>query len=523
MKFSKYLSIRKTPQSDPIFGAGQTPNSAGGYAWAIDPWALLDRFLILGTEGGTYYISERKLTLDHASNVLNLIKLDGQRVVNRIVEISDSGRAPKNGPAIFALALCASHGDAETKQAALASLRKVCRTGTHLFQFASECGEMRGWGRGLRRAIGNWYNDAEVNDLTYQAIKYQQREGWSHRDLLRLAHPKPASEEHKTLYKWIVDGELVSDNAKLEAFMGLSKASDPDEAVKWIRESRLPRECVPTQFLTNPSVWEALLEDMPMMAMVRNLSNMTKCGLLTPQSEATQKVLNELKSAERIKRSRAHPMVFLLASSTYGSGSGFKGKGQWIPVPAISDALDGAFYTAFANVEPTGKRFLLGVDVSGSMAGARVGGTLLTASEAATAMAMVNMVSEPNCIPMAFTSGFIKLNLTPKMRLSDALRLTQSLPFEATDCALPMLYATKHKLQIDVFVVYTDSETWYGKVHPSQALAEYRQKSGIDAKLIVVAMAGNNFTIADPSDAGMLDVVGFDASVPQAMREFVVG
>ena len=60
------------------------------------------------------------------------------------------------------------------------------------------------------------------------------------------------------------------------------------------------------------------------------------------------------------------------------------------------------------------------------------------------------------------------------------------------------------------------------RVHPAQALAEYRQKTGIDAKLIVVGMCANRFTIADPRDPGMLDVVGFDTAVPVAMREFAV-
>jgi 60 kDa SS-A/Ro ribonucleoprotein len=43
---------------------------------------------------------------------------------------------------------------------------------------------------------------------------------------------------------------------------------------------------------------------------------------------------------------------------------------------------------------------------------------------------------------------------------------------------------------------------------------------GIPAKLIVVGMTVNNFSIADPSDAGMMDVVGFDTATPQLMADF---
>ena len=35
-------------------------------------------------------------------------------------------------------------------------------------------------------------------------------------------------------------------------------------------------------------------------------------------------------------------------------------------------------------------------------------------------------------------------------------------PMGGTDCAQPMIYAKKKKLEVDVFIVYTDCETWTG-------------------------------------------------------------
>ena len=83
-----------------------------------------------------------------------------------------------------------------------------------------------------------------------------------------------------------------------------------------------------------------------------------------------------------------------------------------------------------------------------------------------------------------------------------------------------MVEALKHRWAVDTFVVYTDSETWAGEIHPAQALRAYRERTGIAAKLIVVAMTSNGFTIADPDDAGMLDVVGFDTATPQVISDF---
>jgi 60 kDa SS-A/Ro ribonucleoprotein len=83
-----------------------------------------------------------------------------------------------------------------------------------------------------------------------------------------------------------------------------------------------------------------------------------------------------------------------------------------------------------------------------------------------------------------------------------------------------MLLAIEKEYEIDTFIIYTDNETWAGEIHPSQALRNYREKSGIPAKLAVVAMTPTQFSIADPNDAGMLDVAGFDTSTPQVISEF---
>src|SRR5947208_11610329 len=157
INYAKIFNRRSTAQSQPIPGSTQVRNSGAGYSWQVDDWTRLDRFLILGAEGGTYYIAERDLVKQNHDALVRCIKADGIRAVNCIVEISDSSRAPKNDPAIFALALVAAHGNTEAKALAFQNLGKVCRIGTHLFHFAESVNALRGWGRGLRNAVGHWY------------------------------------------------------------------------------------------------------------------------------------------------------------------------------------------------------------------------------------------------------------------------------------------------------------------------------------------------------------------------------
>jgi len=526
VKYVRHVSTRVTPQRESIPGSIQVPNSAGGYAFPVDDWVRLDRFLILGSEGGSYYAGERQLTRENAAAVLRCIKGDGLRAVARIREISHSGRAPRNDPAIFALAMAAKLGDEPTRKAAFAALPDVARTSTHLYQFAEGVQAFGGWGRATTRAVAGWYERENVGELAYQAVKYRQREGWTHTDLLRLSHPKAPTSAHKELYAWIVDGIVPADAEALQQIQGfekLQKATAAAEAATLIAEYRLPWETVPTELRSSPEVWAALLEEMPLTAMIRNLATMTRIGLVVPMSEAARKVVDVLKDRERIRRARVHPIAILAALKTYEQGHGEKGKHTWTPVQQVVDALNEAFYLAFDNVEATGKRWLLGVDVSGSMSMGVVSGVAgMTPRVAAAAMTLVTAATEPQHVIMAFQKSFVPLGISPRARLDDVVRKTNGLPFGPTDCAQPMLYALEQKLKVDVFVVYTDSETWYGQIHPVQALQQYRQKMGIPAKLIVQAFVANRFSIADPKDAGMLDVIGFDTAVPTLIRDFAV-
>jgi len=519
----------QTPQSQPIPGANQVPNSAGGYAWAVDNWTRLHRFLVLGSEGGSYYATERALTAENANAVLSCIAEDGLRVVQTVAEISEGGRAPKNDPALFVLALAAAKGDEGTRKAALAALPRVARTGTHLMHFAAFVDGQRGWGRGLRNAIGAWYNGKPARDVAYQALKYQQRDGWSHRDLLRLAHPQPVDESHRTIYHWITQGwdwvgpEPHPDAAlqQVWAMERAKRAKSANEVAQLIRDYRLPREAVPTPFLNEAAVWEALLEEMPMTALIRNLATLTRVGLLTPLSKTTRRVTEQVTDKARLRKARVHPIALLSALKTYAQGRGERGQHTWQPVPAIVDALDKAFYLSFGNVVPAGKRWVLGLDVSGSMEFGTIAGVPgLTPRVASAALALITAATEQSYQVMGFSTKFMPLKITPRQRLDDVLKTVGNLPFSGTDCALPMLWAMQNKVETDVFVVYTDSETWFGKVHPAQALKQYREKMGIAARLIVVGMMANNFSIADPQDGGMLDVVGFDTATPQLISDF---
>ena len=258
-----------------------------------------------------------------------------------------------------------------------------------------------------------------------------------------------------------------------------------------------------------------------MTAMIRNLGKMTSIGLVQPFSDAAKLIVRKLGDDAMLNRARIHPLAVLIAEKVYAQGKGEKGSLAWKPMAKIVDALDAAFYATFQNVEPCGKAVLLALDVSGSMGGGSVAGSCLTPREASAAMALVTAATEEDYHIMGFSNRFIPLDISPRMRLDEVVKRISNLPFEATDCALPMIWAREQEVDVSAFITYTDSETWAGKIHPTQALRQYRSEFVGDAKAVVVGMTSNGFTLADPNDRGMLDVVGFDTTAPAVIADFV--
>ncbi|KAI0234239.1 60 kDa SS-A/Ro ribonucleoprotein, partial [Lamellibrachia satsuma] len=529
--------------------AGQVLNHLHGYVFKVDDLARFTRFLCLGAEGGTYYVSEQELKRENVQCITRLIAAGrGHEVVQTLIDFSVSGRTAKQNGLMFAMAMCARQSvDPDTKKFCYDNLHLVCRIPTHLFMFVSHCealSEGTGWGRAHRRAIVHWYKrfgatPADARRLAMLVTKYKNRNGWSHLDILRLAHPKPDDKDNglAAIFKYIVKGfdeakeHFQSENllAYIQAIEDVKAQRDPltldtTGLAELIRQHRLVREHVNTQLLNSPHIWEALLEHMPMTAMIRNLGKMSAIGMLRPGSSHEAMIVSKFKDKEVLRRARIHPFNVLVALHTYKNGRGDLGSLTWIPNAAVMEALDAAFYQTFKFVEPTNKRYLLALDVSGSMFwGSVIGSRSIQPGSAAAALSLVTAATETHCEFVGFSDCMEPLAISPDMALPEVEQAMQHVSMGGTDCSLPMVYAREKKKLFDVFVVYTDCET-NGRQCPAEALRQYRRQSGIsDAKLIVCAMTSNGFSIADPDDPNMMDMAGFDSNGPQVMRDFVGG
>jgi 60 kDa SS-A/Ro ribonucleoprotein len=548
----KYNDLNIPPTQRERADARQVQNSAGGFVYQVDDETRLRRFLVLGTEGGTFYASQKDLTKANIEFLKAFAVRDPNLYFGVLADVDAANKAPRHSTVLVALAVLYAYGAPVTTTTSAgeqstfdvrteieARFTEFVRTATHLFEFVGYITQFRAWGRSLRRLVGSWYLALDPTRLAYQVVKYRERAGWTHRDLLRKAHPK-AEGRTDDILNYATSGlsERVAEVDVIQQFEAVKAG-----ALKPEDSTALTWEMLPTEALRDRYVWRALIErnNLPYTAMLRNLARMTNLDVFVDLF-ALGKVVETLGDPEAIKRARVHPFTILNALKTYSAGYGFRGDMRWVPNQKIVDTLDQAFYLSFGNVPSTGKRVNIALDVSGSM-GARLMDSNITAREGSVAMAMATLAADPNTTEVtAFSSnpgawtmsghlgrfsnypaGLSPVGLSARRRLDDNVRTVQGIRMGGTDCSLPMLWAMENKREFDAFVIYTDNETWAGSVQPMQALRLYRKASGIDARLIVVGMTSTGFTIADPEDAGSLDVVGFDASAPGIISSFISG
>jgi 60 kDa SS-A/Ro ribonucleoprotein len=462
----------------------------------VENWALLDRFLILGSEENTYRVGRWELDVEAAPAIRACLKTDGPRVVRTVLDGS------ARDPALFVLALAASpkFADAKTNAAALDALPRVARTGAQLRKFAAFCSNLRGWGRSLRSAIAQWYVSKPAAELARQLLESGDQ-AWSHRDLLRLSHPRPATPAHNALFQWVVDGKrghlatadmLDGQLRPIYAFELAKSARTEDQIVRLVEDYRLGVEQVPPRWKSSSRVWETLLGSMSYLELVRNLGQLTAVGLVRPQSATTALVVARLLDRKRVENSKVHPIALLDAFRTYREADGFT------PVPSVIDALNSAFYMAFDNVRPSGKRIYLAVDANCSMGRSRcVGMPSLSAAMASLALSMIYAKTEP-----LLTAG----------------------PFQGPPgiASQAIGAALNRGLRVDAFVVLTDLGKSDEAAH-RYTLDRYRQSTGIATRLAVIAMAAEDCNMTDRNDPLQMSVAGFDASVPEILAQFIRG
>ncbi|KAL3831931.1 hypothetical protein ACJMK2_023621 [Sinanodonta woodiana] len=555
------LPNQREPEYHNVHGPqDQIRNEYGGFGVRLSPVRRLERYLILGTEDGTVYKNEEVLEKDNIESLTELIQdKRGLEAVRKIRDVSLNRRCAKQKYVIHSLAICARSRDPETQKAAYEILPEVCRIPSDLFLFLNFCKENStgsGWGRAHRRAISNWYVHVYKNrnplGLAYLVTKYWARYNFSHRDTLRLAHTSSKDPILQLILRYIAKEHgrgLLTENSNndpsvaevqdfLDACKKARKTDNVGELCYLIRQHNLAREHVNTDMLKCKEVWEALLEKMPMEAMLRNLRNMGCLQMFAANSQAEEIVIQRLERIRSIDTEReetyqddeesmcrrsaySHPFRILQALTEYQRGPSTRRNHFHEPNMRIVDALEKAFYRSFSQIQPTFKSFCLAIDLSRSMGKKVLGSQWITCAKAAALQMLTIAKVEENYKIIGFSTQNRDLEIRSDMTIDDVMNvMSRTGDYEGLDCAYPMKWAMENRRNdIDVFIIYTNNDTYCGTVHPSEALRQYREYSHNSyVKLVVCAMNSDKLSLA--KDEHMLDVVGFDAHTPSIIADF---
>lgn len=529
--YSQKTSVYKARTPQPVstkVDEKQVKNQQGFYVFQTEAWNQLSRFLIMGTTAPTYHAGTKNI--DKNVRVLEkLVKEDAVRVINTVLLYDQQGRLIKKQPAIFVIAyVLTSAEDLVARKDAVYVASQVIRTGRDISSLVEEIVALKGgtFSRLSRQAVAYWYN-MPVDRLAYQVVKYRNTGQFSHRNVLRLAHPVPRTEEHVPVFKYLTgkltggEGEMPQVIYTFELLNRMANEGRLDEKVlcNTIRNERLTHEMVPTQFKNSPKVWEVLAEDMPFTATVWNLSTFSRLGLLKEFSDFERMILARLRNKEQIEKSRIHPFKLLVAIRNYEKGSGFRN--TWNVNNRVVEALEEALYISLQNVENTGTRYGLVVDTSGSMTMGNVIGSDIQPIEVAGAMAAINC-RQGDAVVLGVNNHITKLPITKSSGIADVVRMIRNCGGYTTNLGLGIEYFLNNRIKVDCLIYYTDNEINQGR-HPVQLFDKYKSTVNQDAKIVCVAMTANDFTIFPDGRGDVLNIAGFDANAPQVIEEFVKG
>jgi len=158
------------------------------------------------------------------------------------------------------------------------------QTARELLEFVRVQTESRGWGRGLRTAVSEWYMRQPLSRLAVEVLPDLA----AHRHIVRRAHPKPRTLTQNAFFQWITTGELghlatpeirAGEFGIVHAVERLHATTDVHEAVRLIEEYRVVPELVPTNWKGSARVWEALLGHAAVESMVAHLRLMGDAGV----------------------------------------------------------------------------------------------------------------------------------------------------------------------------------------------------------------------------------------------------
>jgi 60 kDa SS-A/Ro ribonucleoprotein len=527
------LAPKPVPVTQPIPGreTDMVQMASGGQGFRQDDLLHLRSILILGNENASFYEGANDIQEAHVAKLMDLVKRDPRSVVELAIEVSVRNITLKNLYPLFALAAVIKFStDRAVKAMAWQSLNKVARTGSDFLGFVAFLLQLKvGFGRSVRRGVAKWYLSQTPDEVTYQVLKYWNRNGLDHEKVFRMAHvaawakslqqntaeyaSNPIVPHVMLMSDWMKDGdtERFPVGSQFRAWKAVQNPdANPKLIATFIKSARLTHEMIPSNWAGNKVVWTALAERMPLNALVRSVNKLSAYGVFDSR-EAVERTISLLTDKDSILKARLHPLNLMKGQSVYAQGHGDKGNMTWTPVPNIIDAMDDAFYLAMDLIEQRDEELVLAIDVSGSMRSRLPVGSLMT-HQATAAIGMAALRRFRNVRVIGVDTSIHSIALSKRQRLDDAHKTVSSYGGGGTNLELLFTHLIANKIKADAVLFLTDTESWVGG-HPSSGWTQYRQKINPKARALYVQTQAQGYQVADPNDPTCRAMTGFGPEV----------
>ncbi len=378
-------------------------------------------------------------------------------------------------------------------------------------------------GTAPKRLVREWFEARDAASVFTASVGQSP----SFADILKMAHPKPATAERAALYGYMLgkphDAEALPGIVKeFETFkvstLGNGKASITAD---------VPR--VPFQMLTALNLgrgeWAEIARTASWTMTRMNLNTFARHGVFEVEG-MTELVAARLRNPELVRRARVFPYQLMAA---------FVAAGKGVP-ESVREALQDAMEIATENVPEIKGKVYVFPDVSGSMqtpvTGCRQGSTTaVRCIDVAALIAATVLRKNRHAEAIPFESKAIEVRLNARDSVMTNAEKLAKLPAGGTNCSAPLALLNKRRATGDLVIYISDNESWidspvYGRfgggaTQTMQEWARFKERSP-QARMVCIDIQPYATTQAKERE-DILNIGGFSDAAFSLVAEFVKG
>jgi 60 kDa SS-A/Ro ribonucleoprotein len=332
-------------------------------------------------------------------------------------------------------------------------------------------------------------------------------------DVLKMAHPKPATASRRALY-----GYLLGKPYDAEALPEVVRRFEAYKAKKTTLVPDVPFQMLTALELGTPE-WAAIARQASWQQLRMNLNTFARHGVFAHRG-MVDLVAARLRDREAIARSRVLPyqlMTAYLAASE--------------DVPAkVRSALEEAMEIALGNVPELPGKVYVCPDVSGSMScpvtGYRRGAaTVVRCIDVAALMAAAILHKNPDTEVLPFEHQVVSVRVSRKDSVMTNARRLAGVGGGGTSCSAPLELLNHKRARGEMVILVSDNESWVDAgCHGTAMMQEWSafKARNPSAKLVCIDLVPNRTSqVAEGDD--VLNIGGFSDAVFEVVTAFATG